>query len=56
MDVPVEKIREFETEFLSFMRAKHKNILDDLAEGKLTEKITSTIENVAADLSKKYTS
>lgn len=54
MDVPVDKVKEFETEFLSFMSQKHQNILDDLAAGKLTEEITSTIEKVAADLSKKY--
>ena len=54
MDVPVDKVKEFETEFLSFMSQKHQNILDDLAAGKLTDEITSTIEKVAADLSKKY--
>ena len=55
MDIPVDKIREFEKEFILFMHQKHKNILDDLASGKLTDEITSTIESVAADLSKKYT-
>jgi len=54
MDIPVNKIREFETEFISFMHQKHQNILDDLAAGKLTEEITSTIKKIAADLSKKY--
>ncbi len=55
MDVPVNKIKEFETEFISFMHQKHQNILDDLAAGKLTDETTSTLEKVAADLSKKYT-
>jgi len=54
MDVPVNKIREFETEFISFMHQKHQNILDDLAAGKLTEEITSTIKKITTDLSKKY--
>jgi F-type H+-transporting ATPase subunit alpha len=54
MDVPVNKIREFETEFISFMHQKYQNILDDLAAGKLTEEITSTIKKITADLSKKY--
>ena len=54
MDVPVNKIREFETEFISFMHEKHQNILDDLAAGKLSDKITSTLEKIAADLTKKY--
>ncbi len=55
MNVLVNKIREFETEFISFMHQKYQNILDDLAAGKLTDEITSTLEKVAADLSKKYT-
>jgi len=54
MDVPVNKIREFETEFISFLHQKYQNILDDLAAGKLTEEIISTIKKVTADLSKKY--
>ena len=54
MDVPVNKIKEFETEFISFMHQKHQNLLDDLAIGKLTQEITSIIEKVTADLSKKY--
>lgn len=54
MSVPVNKIKEFEAEFIGFMHQKHQNILDDLAAGKLTDEITSTLEGVAADLSKKY--
>ena len=30
MDVPVDKVKEFETEFLSFMRQKYQNILENL--------------------------
>ena len=56
MGVPVDKIKDFEKEFLSFLHAKHQNILDDLSSGKLNEEITSTLEKVALDLSKKYDS
>jgi F-type H+/Na+-transporting ATPase subunit alpha len=54
MDVPVKKMKEFESEFLEFLHTKHQNILDALSAGKLTEEIKSTIETVAADLSQKY--
>ncbi|MAO71537.1 MAG: F0F1 ATP synthase subunit alpha [Flavobacteriales bacterium] len=54
MNVPVEKIKEFEIEFISFMHEKHQDTLDALAAGKLTDEIKSTIEKVAADLSLKY--
>ena len=54
MDVPVNKIKEFETEFISFLHSKHQDTLDALAKGQLTDEIKSTIEKVAADLSQKY--
>ncbi|MCA1763620.1 MAG: F0F1 ATP synthase subunit alpha [Cryomorphaceae bacterium] len=52
--VPVDRIREFEVEFLDFMDAKHRDVLDTLKAGKLTDEVTSTLEKVAADLSSKY--
>ena len=54
MNVPVNKIKEFEGEYLAFLHAKHQDVLDALAAGKLTEEIKSTLESVAADLSSKY--
>ena len=54
MDVPVNKVKEFETEFISFMHQKHQDVLDALAAGKLTDEIKNTLETLAADLSKKY--
>ena len=52
--VPVEKVRAFETEFLDYMDAKHRDVLDGLKAGKLTDEITDTLEKVAADLAGKY--
>jgi F-type H+-transporting ATPase subunit alpha len=52
--VPVEKIREFESEFLDYMDAKHRDVLDTLKAGKLTPEVTDTLEKVAADLAGKY--
>ena len=54
MDVPVNKIKEFENDFIMLLHSKHQNILDELADGKLSKEITSTLESVAADLSSKY--
>ena len=52
--VPVDKVRAFETEFLDYMDAKHRDVLDGLKAGKLTDEITDTLEKVAADLAGKY--
>ncbi|MFM1932870.1 MAG: hypothetical protein RL226_2173 [Bacteroidota bacterium] len=52
--VPVKQVKEFEGEFLSYMRNKHKDVLDALKAGKLDNDITGTITKVAADLTAKY--
>jgi F-type H+-transporting ATPase subunit alpha len=52
--VPVNKIKEFEAEFLSYMDNKHRDTLDLLKAGKLTPEITGTIEKVAKELAAKY--
>ena len=54
--VPVEKVKEFETEFLGFMANKHQDVLDSLKAGKLDDKVTSTLESVASELTAKYSS
>ncbi len=53
-DVPVEKVKEFERDFLEMMNAKHRDSLDTLKGGKLTDEIIDVISAVAADLSAKY--
>ena len=53
-DIPVEKVKEFEGEFLDYMELKHKDVLTALADGKLSDEITSTIENVAKEIVEKY--
>ncbi len=53
-DVPVNKVREFEAEYLAFLESKHKNVLNDLKAGKLTDEITNVLETVAKDLAKGY--
>src|SRR5690606_31607064 len=53
-DVPVVKVREFEAEYLEFLEAKHKETLESLKAGKLTDAETSVMEKVAAELSAKY--
>jgi F-type H+/Na+-transporting ATPase subunit alpha len=54
MDVPTNKVKEFESEFIAFLHSKHQDVLDALAAGKLSDDITDTLLKVCADLSKKY--
>ncbi len=52
--VPVEKVKEFEKDYLEFLNAKHRDILDILKAGKLTDEVTDTLEKVAKEVSAKY--
>ena len=52
--VPVNKVKEFESDFLDLMKAQHRGVMDTLKAGKLTDEATSTIEKVCADLTLKY--
>ena len=54
MDVPVNKIKEFESDYIAFLHSKHQDILDSLAKGKLSDEITNTLKSVAKELSSKY--
>ena len=54
MDVPVDKIKEFEVEYISFLHQKHQKTLDELAAGKLNDEITSVLENAVKELIPKY--
>ncbi|WKX78019.1 F0F1 ATP synthase subunit alpha [Zobellia laminariae] len=55
-DVPVEKVKEFERDYLEFLNAKHRDVLDTLKSGKLTDEVTDVLTAVAKDLSGKYRS
>jgi F-type H+-transporting ATPase subunit alpha len=53
-DVPVNKVKEFERNYLEIMNAKHRDILNTLKGGKLTDEAIEVLTKVAADLSAKY--
>jgi len=53
-NVPLNKVREFEAEYLQILEQKHKAVLNDLRAGKLTDEMTSTLEQVCKELSKRY--
>ncbi|RMA65951.1 F0F1 ATP synthase subunit alpha [Ulvibacter antarcticus] len=53
-NVPVNKVKEFQRDFLEMMNVKHRDTLDTLKAGKLTDDAIDVITTVAADLSAKY--
>jgi F-type H+-transporting ATPase subunit alpha len=53
-DVPVEKVRAFEKEYLDLLDAQYRNVLDELKAGKLTDEVTGTLKKVCLELVEKY--
>ena len=53
-DVPVEKVKEFERDYLEYLDAKHRDTLDTLKAGKLTDEVIDTLTQAAKELSSKY--
>src|SRR5690606_26916609 len=45
-NVPVEKVKEFEKDYLEFLNNKHRDTLDQIKSGKFTDEITGVLENV----------
>jgi F-type H+-transporting ATPase subunit alpha len=52
--VPVNKVKDFEADFLERMQMQHRPVLDELKAGNLTENVEETIRKVAAEISEKY--
>jgi len=53
-DVPVEKVKAFERDFLELMEMQYRGVLDQLRAGALTDNETKVIEKVAAEVAERY--
>lgn len=49
-DIPVDKVGDFQNEFLDRMRAMHKDVLASLASGQYDEQMMKVLEDVAAEV------
>jgi F-type H+-transporting ATPase subunit alpha len=52
--VPVEKVKEFEKEFIGLMRAQYKSVLDNFRVGKFEDADANTVKEIATQLAAKY--
>lgn len=52
--VPINKVKEFERDYLSVLNAQHKDTMAGLKAGKFTPELTDVLEKVARDLSSRY--
>lgn len=53
-DVPVNKVKEFEKEYIEILDLKYRKVLDQLGEGIFNNEITEILEKVAEEVSAKY--
>jgi F-type H+-transporting ATPase subunit alpha len=53
-NVPVNKVKEFEKDYLDYLNNKNRATLDALKAGKLTDEITDVLEAAAKEVSAKY--
>jgi F-type H+-transporting ATPase subunit alpha len=53
-NVPINKVKDFEKEYLDFLEAKHADVMASLKSGKYTDENTSVLEKVAKELASKY--
>lgn len=52
--VPVEKVKEFEKNFLELMDMEHGDVLDSLKKGELTEGIEKILRKVAGEVAREF--
>ena len=49
-NVPLDKVKEFENHYLEMLNAKHRDVLDTLKSGKLTDEAVEVLTNVAKEI------
>ena len=53
-NVPVNKVKAFEKEYLNFLNAQHRDVLDQLKAGKYSDELTSVLDKAAREIASKY--
>lgn len=53
-NVPTNKVREFEKDYLSLLEVSHKETLNQIKAGKIDESITSILEKAGSEVALKY--
>ncbi|PWN71717.1 F0F1 ATP synthase subunit alpha [Chryseobacterium phosphatilyticum] len=53
-NVPIRKIKEFQHEYIEFLRSKHPDTMAAIKAGKIDNDITSVLKQAANDLASKY--
>ncbi len=52
--VPVNKVKDFEKEYLEYLRMKHRDLLDRIRNGEWNDEIAEVLEKVAREIAKTF--
>ncbi|MCL2328671.1 MAG: F0F1 ATP synthase subunit alpha [Bacteroidetes bacterium] len=52
--IPINKVREFEADFIEYLELKHADTLDAIGAGKIDADIKKVLEDAAAEIAAKY--
>jgi F-type H+-transporting ATPase subunit alpha len=50
----LDKVKEFEEQFLQTLTHRHPEVLKAFREGKLTDEATNTLKSLASEIGKQY--
>ncbi|WP_346985508.1 F0F1 ATP synthase subunit alpha [Chryseobacterium sp. POE27] len=53
-NVPIRKVKEFQIEYIEFLRSKHPDTMAAIKAGKIDDSITGVLKQAANDLASKY--
>lgn len=53
--VPVNRIRDFETDYFNVLEMKHKNVLDTIRGGGIDDSVTNVLKEVAKEVAGRFT-
>ena len=53
-NVPMDKVQDFQAQYLEELDLQHKDVLATLAQGKIDDSVTSVLKNVAVEVSKRF--
>ncbi|GAB1308311.1 F0F1 ATP synthase subunit alpha [Urechidicola sp. KH5] len=53
-DVPVNKVKEFEANYIAYLNTKHRDTLDTIKAGKLTDEVVDVLRSAAKEISAQY--
>ena len=53
-NIPINKVKEFQLEYVAFLRSKHPETMAAIKAGKIDDNITGVLKQAAAELASKY--